>query len=117
MRCNTIKKILGTFLDEELSERKSKQVRRHLDACSACAWELKSFKKVDELGRWMTEACATRVPVDYWDGFLSNIHERLQKDDKYKQAKIVGFFTLVGVLVRLLWRIGLRRPHLVLLLL
>lgn len=92
MRCNRVKKILGTFLDEELSERKSKQVQRHLDECSACAWELKSFKKVDELGRWIIESSATQVPKDYWDGFLSNIHEKLQKADKYKQSKMIGFF-------------------------
>jgi hypothetical protein len=83
---------LGTFLDGELSERKSKQVQRHLVQCSACAWELKSFKKVDELGRWITEASATQVPADYWDGFLSNIHEKLMKADKHKQLKMIGIF-------------------------
>jgi len=95
VRCNRVKKILSTFLDEELSERKSEQVRQHLDECSACTWELKSFKKVDELGRWITEASATQVSADYWDCFLSNIHKKLKKADKSKQSKMIGFFNRV----------------------
>ncbi len=92
MRCNRIKKILGAFLDEELSQRRVKQVQQHLENCSACAWELKSLQKVDGLGRWMTETSSKQMPKDYWDGFLTNIHEKLQKADKYKQSKMIGFF-------------------------
>jgi hypothetical protein len=91
VRCKRIKKILGAFLDQELSQRKVKQVQQHLQKCSACAWELKSLQKIDELGRWITKTSSNQMPKDYWDGFLANMHEKLKKTDKYKHTKIFGF--------------------------
>lgn len=85
MRCNKVKKILGAYLDGELSERKARQVQQHLAKCSACSWELKSFQKIDELGRWMADP--SQLHESYWEGYLANLHERLEREEVYQQPK------------------------------
>lgn len=92
MRCNKVKKMLGAYLDGELSEGKAKQVQRHLAKCSACNWELKSFQKINGLGRWMAQTSSPRLPEGYWKGYLANLHKRLERAEIYQRSDMVGFF-------------------------
>jgi len=92
VRCNKVKKILSAYLDGELSERKAKQVKQHLVECSACTWELNSFQRIDELGRWMAEVSEPQLPGDYWEGYLDNLHDRLEQAEGYQQPDMAGFF-------------------------
>ncbi len=91
MRCNKVKKILSAYLDGELSESKSKKVQQHLSECSTCAWELKSFQKIDELGRWMAETESSQTPRDYWENYQANLYARLEQETAYQQSNITGF--------------------------
>ena len=86
MRCSSVRKVLGSYLDGELSERKAKRVRKHLAECSACAWELKSFQKIDELGKWAAEP----APEGYWEGYLARLHSRMEREDR--DFETPGFF-------------------------
>ena len=86
MRCSSVRKALGSYLDGELPERKAKRVQKHLAECSACAWELKSFQKIDELGKWAAEP----APEDYWEGYLTSLHGRLEREER--ELETPGFF-------------------------
>ncbi len=88
MRCNRIRKMLGAYLDGEMSERKARRIQRHLSNCSSCAWELKSFAKIDELGRRLEEAESSQPSEDHWENYLANLHTRLEQDD----VNALGFF-------------------------
>ena len=92
MRCNKVKKILGAYLDGELSEKKERQVKQHLEGCSACSWELKSFQKIDELGQWTAKANSSQLSDGYWKSYLANLHERLEQAERHRQFDMAGFF-------------------------
>jgi hypothetical protein len=78
MRCSSVREKLGSYLDGELPERKAKRVQKHLAECSACAWELRSFQKVDELGKWAVES----APEGYWEGYLARLHSRMEREER-----------------------------------
>jgi hypothetical protein len=86
MRCSSVRKVLGSYLDGELPERKAKRVQKHLAECSACAWELGSFQKIDELGKWAVES----APEGYWEGYLARLHRRMEREDR--DSETPGFF-------------------------
>jgi len=86
MRCSSVRKALGSYLDGELPERKAKKIQKHLAECCACAWELKSFQKIDELGKWAAEAS----PEGYWEGYLARLHSRMEREDR--DFETPGFF-------------------------
>jgi len=86
MRCSSVRKVLGSYLDGELSERKARRVQKHLAECPACAWELKSFQKIDELGKWAMES----APEGYWEGYLARLHSRIEREER--DFEMPGFF-------------------------
>jgi hypothetical protein len=86
MRCSSVRRVSGSYLDGELPERKAKKVQKHLAECSACAWELKSFQKIDELGKRAVES----APEGYWEGYLARLHSRMEREDK--DFETPGFF-------------------------
>ena len=90
MRCNRVRKMLGAYMDEELSGRKTKKIQKHLTMCSACAWELKSLQKIDELGRWMAETEAARLPENYWQNYTAHLHARIDQEGEHPGTGITG---------------------------
>jgi hypothetical protein len=86
MRCSSVRKVSGSYLDGELPERKAKKVQKHLAECSACAWELRSFQKIDELGKWAVES----APEGYWGGYLARLHRRMELEER--DFEMPGFF-------------------------
>ena len=86
MRCNKVKNILGAYLDGELSEQKAKKVHKHLAKCSACAWELKSFQKINELGRWMAKTESTQLSEGYWEDYQASLHARLEQEEMSQKS-------------------------------
>jgi len=92
VRCNKVKKILGVYLDGELSENKAGKVQKHLEQCSACSWELKSFKDIDELGRRMIETSSPKMPEGYWENSLAHLHQRLGREEIHQQSNTGNLF-------------------------
>jgi hypothetical protein len=86
MRCSSVRKVSGSYLDGELPERKAKRVHKHLAECSACAWEVKSFQKIDELGKRAAEP----APEGYWAGYLARLHSRIEREER--DFEMPGFF-------------------------
>jgi len=93
MKCNRIRRKLGAYLDGELPERKAEKIRKHLAECSSCTWELKSFHKIDELGRWTAEAESAQPPEDYWENYQANLHARLEQEKVHRGAGISSFLS------------------------
>ena len=92
MKCDKVKNLLGAYIDSELSRRKTKQVQQHLEECSSCSWELKSYNKIDELGQWITKANASHVPKGYWDNYIAKLHQSLKEAKHHKQNQITNTF-------------------------
>jgi hypothetical protein len=91
VRCFKVKKILGAYLDGELSKRKNLVIQKHLEKCSACSWELKSLQKIDELGRWSSEITSLQLPEEYWDNFSADLNNKLKQTTSFQQSNIFNF--------------------------
>ena len=91
MRCNKVRKLLGAYLDGELPEKRVDRIQDHLSECSLCAWELKSFRKVDELGRWIAKTESAQLPDGYWENYQTRLHEILEHEDT-RQSSGMGEF-------------------------
>jgi hypothetical protein len=93
VKCYKVKRILGAYLDGELSKRKNLYVQRHLERCAVCSWELKSFQKIDELGRWSPEIASLQLPEGYWDNFPAGLNAKLKQRISFQQSNIFNFFS------------------------
>jgi hypothetical protein len=67
--------MLGAYLDGELTDKKASKIEQHLMECASCSWELKSFRKVDEFGQWVTNG----QHLYPWEDYIANLHEKLKK--------------------------------------
>jgi hypothetical protein len=77
VRCGKVKKMLGAYLDGELTDKKASKIEQHLIECASCSWELKSFRKVDEFGQWVTNANGQHLYP--WEDYIANLHGKLKK--------------------------------------
>lgn len=74
MKCKEIEKWLSDLIDEELSERKRKEVDDHLQKCSLCrAYQ----EKLERIQTTVKEVDSGRVAPDYWEEFPSRIKDRI----------------------------------------
>ena len=80
MECERIRKQLGAYLDDEVSEDARSQVETHLSACPDCTSVL------DSLGR-VAEALAPQLSVAVPDGLWSAIEQRLDRDTQQETQR------------------------------
>ncbi len=72
MKCSRARTLLTGYLDSELEERESAQVRAHVDACDSCRAELTALRGVtDLLGEW-----AEAEPRLGFDALLARVDRR-----------------------------------------
>ena len=79
MGCRKIKKLLGPFIDDELSEQQRQQVADHLERCASCRHRLESLQKVEALGRQLP---TTEPDEPYWSTFLPRLRVRITRAQK-----------------------------------
>jgi hypothetical protein len=91
VKCSKAKKMLGAYLDGELSDRKSSKVKRHLMECSSCLWELKSFQKVDEFGQLV--ANPEHQNLFSWEDYMADLRGKLEKAKVNRNYWISCFYT------------------------
>lgn len=74
MKCKKIEKWISDLIDEELSERKRREVEDHLQKCSLCrAYQ----ERLERIQTTVKEVDSSQVPPDYWEEFPSRIKERI----------------------------------------
>ena len=61
---------LSSFLDGDLSDRRTEAMARHIDACPTCARELAALRKV-------SSALASQKEVEPRPGWLSRVQEQV----------------------------------------
>lgn len=70
MECEGIKESLSAFLDGELTEEESSNVRDHLERCPACRREIEAFRKVSALYRDLEDP---EPPADLEERVLAEV--------------------------------------------
>lgn len=85
MRCHQIVRLLGAYLDGELSLNEKKKVRDHLAECTRCNWEFESLTRVKD----MVSKVEVRMPErlessDYWREIAQKL-ERPSWWDRWKE--------------------------------
>ncbi|MGQ9610216.1 MAG: zf-HC2 domain-containing protein [bacterium] len=78
MKCCKVRKMLSAYLDEELSEKKMRQIQIHLTKCAVCSWELNSFRKIDELGHLAANNITPDMPDSYWENYNFTLSNKLR---------------------------------------
>ncbi|MFZ2053964.1 MAG: zf-HC2 domain-containing protein [Candidatus Aminicenantales bacterium] len=91
--CRRLRRDFVTFLEGEMSERDRENVKRHLEACPACAQELKDLERIlesaDSLGQEMKsvlagidwDAQAEKIVAAVWD-------EKVHPQKEPKRARL-----------------------------
>lgn len=73
-RCSKISRLLGAYIDKELSSQKMKAIEAHLHQCGACSLEVKLLQKTRTLIKLSgPEEVSQEVWADYWP----QVHKRL----------------------------------------
>ena len=72
MDCQTCKKLLSRFLDNELDKKQQLLMTKHIEDCPACAQSLES---ISEMVRMMHEIKAVNPPAD----FIKKVNKRLDE--------------------------------------
>ncbi len=88
--CRRLRRDFGAYWGEEMSKRERENIKRHLDACPACAEEFRALEKIidsaDSLGQEMKsildgfdwDAQAEKIVASVWDGKLRHKRETKQ---------------------------------------
>jgi predicted anti-sigma-YlaC factor YlaD len=80
MRCSKARSLLTSYLDSELEERRSAEVREHVDACDACRAELAALRSVTStLGEW-----AEVEPRLGFDALLARVDRRAAAKPRFE---------------------------------
>jgi hypothetical protein len=74
MKCKEIEKRLSDMIDGELSERKKKEVKDHLQECPLCHAYQEHLEKIQTI---VKELDYGKVPPTYWEEFPSRIKDRI----------------------------------------
>lgn len=81
MKCSKVQKLLSSYLDKELKEKKSKRIEKHLSQCSTCSEELEAFKSLHLL---FTLAERKEPHLDLWP----LIHSQLIEEAAQTRRKV-----------------------------
>lgn len=81
MKCSKIRKLLSSYLDKELKEKKSERIKKHLSRCPTCSKELEAFKNLHSL---FTLAERKEPRLDLWP----LIHSRLMEEAEQVRRKV-----------------------------
>jgi len=74
MRCAKTKKILSDYLDDNLSNRRRRQLEAHLRDCSDCEAELAQLRSLSAM---LQKAGKVEVPEEYWDNYWHRLSVKL----------------------------------------
>jgi hypothetical protein len=74
--CEEMSLNIMALLDEELSEDKIGDVKKHLEICDKCSDEYASIKKVKEVTSKMK---FKKLPEFYWDDYWKHIYNRIER--------------------------------------
>jgi hypothetical protein len=92
-QCEEIEKLIGAFLDQELSQSEAERVQSHVQGCPVCSKEREELERLQGSLKGLFEARASGLAfepfwrevhrriseqkpwyVDLWDGFRLNFH-------------------------------------------
>ena len=77
MNCKKIKKLLQLYIDDALTFGEKQLVKEHLEGCSACRAELKSFSSAIQIIKSLPEVS---TPPNFTDNLMSKISQIKEKE-------------------------------------
>lgn len=103
MRCYRIKRILPLFLDGQLSEKQSAEVKVHLDRCPLCYKEAESLKETwDLLAEWKPIHPAPNFKTRFWQRVAEETSEERHPIFVFPRLlspRLVPAFATLGVIL------------------
>jgi len=77
MNCKKIKKLLQLYIDDDLTFGEKQQVEQHLEECSACRAELKSFSSAIQIIKSLPKVS---TPPNFTEKLMSKISQIKEKE-------------------------------------
>jgi len=113
MSCRWVRHQLSPYLDSMLEERAATRVKRHLEVCASCAWELRTLQRGAGLIRGLERHAP---PADSWQSILARIPDRLTQQNRraWLRPALAGAFVtglIAVILFAALPRHNLRSKH------
>lgn len=87
--CQTVRPLIGAYLDEELTQAERRQVERHLTMCKDCHEELETEKKVREVLQILPEV---EPPLN----LRARIYASIERKPLFLRRFAIGFATLAA---------------------
>ncbi len=101
--CETVRPLLGAYLDEEIVEAERKHIELHLIRCADCRKELEATKKVREILRTLPE-------VELPSYSRARIYASIQRRPVFVRRFALGFATLAAAASLVFFALPLHRP-------
>jgi len=86
MNCYEVREKLGPFLDKELPENESFELKRHLERCEACAQEARLTRRLESL---VGQGLYQLPPDEYWSELPGIITRRIGAQPKTSWTQLV----------------------------
>jgi len=76
MDCESVRRTLGAWLDGEVSEKESREIRAHVEACPSCRAERSRLERLQFVLRAALEEGASKVTFEsFWHGIERRISQ------------------------------------------
>lgn len=103
MDCESVRRTLGAWLDGEASEKESREIRAHVEACPSCRAERSRLERLQFVLRRALEEGASKVTFEsFWHGI-----ERRISQGRVRRREFWDWLRPVILPRRLAWAIPL----------
>lgn len=99
MRCSKVKKLISSYIDDEISQKERELIELHARKCGSCAAAIEEIRKVHDL---FVQAERFSAPYGFSTKVMANVTER--NDGKFswillsaKLAEMVVLLMIVGM--------------------
>lgn len=82
MRCDKVKELLSFYIDNELDNETSKEIKKHIEVCEECKREYEDLVFIQKL---LSETPQVELP----QGFKAELHNKLIKCQEAEQTQLI----------------------------
>lgn len=83
MRCDKVKELLSFYIDNELDNETSKEIKNHIEVCGECKREYEDLVVIQKL---LSETPQVELPT----GFKAELHDKLIECQKTEKTQLIN---------------------------
>jgi anti-sigma factor RsiW len=99
--CESVREVLGAWLDGELNTMDARSVQLHVDQCAACSGERRQLERLQSLLTGVVPAGASEIA---FEPFWQRVQQRIAESET-SRARQVGWLESMVSPLRLAWAV------------